>query len=298
MPNTIWYFRLSPPQTSYVGNAEAHGAVAEVIDSQPLGLIACSRQDTQNVTDDVVTSTDADCKWSCKMCTYKNWPRSIRCVQCYTKKGATAAETSPSREIGATSVASQRSSPIMAHSAMECNIIDTKSFIDPCPQAEASSNQHLLQERLSKMQIATNIDAEMNASNSAASAAGAAAAAQRLSPIEGSSTIHLNNLANNSSVQTQSTTTCLSSTSSNTQLASYTKKWACNVSDLQKYPSLKHMISMIPFFLFFRLVLMKISQKVSNVPCVAILVIVIVHLLPLPTIALKTMAAQQVAAGQ
>ncbi|XP_011292702.1 ubiquitin thioesterase trabid isoform X1 [Musca domestica] len=229
-------FRLSPPQTSYVGNAEAHGAVAEVIDSQPLGLIACSRQDTQNVTDDVVTSTDADCKWSCKMCTYKNWPRSIRCVQCYTKKGATAAETSPSREIGATSVASQRSSPIMAHSAMERDIIDTKSFIDPCPQAEASSNQHQLQERLSKMQIATNIDAEMNASNSAASAAGAAAAAQRLSPIEGSSTIHLNNLANNSSVQTQSTTTCLSSTSSNTQLASYTKKWACNTCTYENFP--------------------------------------------------------------
>lgn len=171
------------------------------------------------------------------MCTYKNWPRSIRCVQCYTKKGVTTVkgDTSPSREMGATAVASQRSTSLMTHSDLEQDIIDTKSIIDcGCP-AEASSNQHQIQERLRKMQIATNIDAEMNASNSAASAAAlqqqgaAGAGAQRLSPIEDTSTIHLNNLANSSS-QTQSSSTCLSSTSSNPQLPSYTKKWACNVS--------------------------------------------------------------------
>lgn len=233
-------FRLSPPQTSYTIDGEAHGAVAEIIDSQPIGLIACSRQEPENSTKDAVTTTiDSDCKWSCKMCTYKNWPRSIRCVQCYTKKGVTTVkgDTSPSREMGATAVASQRSTSLMTHSDLERDIIDTKSIIDcGCP-AEASSNQHQIQERLRKMQIATNIDAEMNASNSAASAAalqqqgaaGAGAGAQRLSPIEDTSTIHLNNLANSSS-QTQSSSTCLSSTSTNPQLPSYTKKWACNVS--------------------------------------------------------------------
>uniref|UniRef100_A0A1I8PCM3 ubiquitinyl hydrolase 1 n=1 Tax=Stomoxys calcitrans TaxID=35570 RepID=A0A1I8PCM3_STOCA len=210
-------FRLSPPQPSYKADTDVHGAVAEVKEADSNDVIACSRQDTPNTTGDVAT-TDPDCKWSCKMCTYKNWPRSIRCVQCYTKRGS-ASDTSPSREIGATSVATQRSSPILTHTLLERDISDTKSIIDCASSAEeASNNQQNLQERLSKMHIA---------------AGAAAAAAQRLSPVE-VSTLHLNNLANISS-QTQSST-CLSSTSSNPQLPNYTKKWACNTCTYENFP--------------------------------------------------------------
>jgi len=31
-------------------------------------------------------------KWPCKVCTYLNWPRSLRCVQCCTKRGGEAIE--------------------------------------------------------------------------------------------------------------------------------------------------------------------------------------------------------------
>lgn len=29
-------------------------------------------------------------KWSCQACTYLNWPKSIKCIQCYTSKAITA----------------------------------------------------------------------------------------------------------------------------------------------------------------------------------------------------------------
>ncbi|XP_026836514.1 ubiquitin thioesterase trabid-like [Drosophila erecta] len=31
-------------------------------------------------------------KWPCKVCTYLNWPRSLRCVQCCTKRGGETIE--------------------------------------------------------------------------------------------------------------------------------------------------------------------------------------------------------------
>lgn len=253
--------RLSPPQTSYEAEGEAGGAVAEVIDSVPTSFNACSRQGSRNLPETVETIvSDNSSKWSCKMCTYLNYPRSLRCTQCYTKKGATA-DTSPSREIGAASVASFKSTPqqppptpprppssqssivrsefdhdepLLLHPKRARDILDIKSIIDCGGLAEASNNQlqhQQLQERLSKLHIGTNMEAEMNASNSAASAAAAAAgaAAQRLSPVDGSN-IHLNNLANSSQTQISTSSTCLSSTSTtNPQLPSYIKKWACNV---------------------------------------------------------------------
>lgn len=253
------------------------------------------------------------------MCTYLNWPRSLRCVQCYTKR-ANASDNSPSQDIGAISVTSFKQQQPTPHSELEQNInsamqkhkrfsdnLDPKSIIDCGSMAEAIMNnsQHLihnpqqqLQERLNKLHIATNIDAEMNASNNAASANAAAtgAAAQRLSPVEGSTT-HLNNLANSSQTQqqqqltSQSTSTSATTSSSNPQQPNYIKKWACNVSfffffnvDIREFC----------FFVCFRHVLMKTFQKVSNARCAAVLVISIVLeavLLAMPPIALRIMPA-------
>lgn len=258
----ICYFRLSPPQISYETDCEARGAVAEVIDVEPSSFNACIRsQDTQNSAG---AATANDTKWSCKMCTYLNWPRSLRCVQCFTKKGV-ALDTSPSQDIGAISVASfkhqQQQTTIIPKYELDQNVtstiqkqkrlsdnLDPKSIIDCGSLAESIMNsskpqqqQHIvynpqlqLQDRLGKLHIAKNIDAEMNASNNAASANAAAtgAAAQRLSPLEGSTT-HLNNLANSSQTpqqQLQSTSTSATTSSSNPQQPNYLKKWACIVS--------------------------------------------------------------------
>lgn len=174
--------------------------MAETIDTQPTSFNACSRQETRNLLDSVVAIvSDSSNKWSCKLCTYLNWPRSLRCTQCYSKRGVTV-DTSPSREIGADSGASfkstqqiiplptppprppssqtslahselDRDEPLLLHPKRSRDILDMKSIIDCGGLAEASNNQlqhQHLQERLSKMHIATNIDAEMNASNSAA----------------------------------------------------------------------------------------------------------------------------------
>ena len=141
----------------------------------------------------------------------------------------------------------------------------------------------------------------MNASNNAASANAAAvaaaaatgAAAQRLSPLEGSIT-HLNNLANSSQTQqltntTQQSSSCTSApTSSNTtQQPVYIKKWACNVSIISQQFLFEILIFHLIFFIF-RLVLMKTFQKVLNVPCAVVPVIVIVHR---PPITLRIMPA-------
>lgn len=259
----LFSFRLSPPQISYDTDGEAHGAVADVIDVEPTSFNACSRsssQDTQN-TAAAATVTASDSKWSCKMCTYLNWPRSLRCVQCYTKKGVSSNDTSsPSQDIGAISVASFKQQQCELEQNLTANIqkhkrlsdnLDPKSIIDCSSMAESiinTSQQHhtlnnpqqQLQERLNKLHIGTNIEAEMNASNNAASANAAAntgAAAQRLSPVE-TSTIHLNNLANSSQTQQQqqqlhqqqqSTSSTATTSACNPQQASYIKKWACNV---------------------------------------------------------------------
>lgn len=192
------------------------------------------------------------------MCTYLNWPRSLRCVQCYTKKGV-AADTSPSQDIGAISVACFKQQPQPPQFELEHNVtsaaiekhkllrenLDPKSIIECSTMSEEimNSSQHqihnpqLIQERLSKLHITANIDAEMNASNNAASAYAASigAAAQRLSPLENSTT-HLNNLANSSQTQqqltSQSTSTPSATSSSNPQQANCVKKWACNVSSI------------------------------------------------------------------
>lgn len=37
-------------------------------------------------------------KWPCKVCTYLNWPRSLRCIQCCTKRGGEAVERASSHK--------------------------------------------------------------------------------------------------------------------------------------------------------------------------------------------------------
>uniref|UniRef100_A0A1B0FNT2 ubiquitinyl hydrolase 1 n=1 Tax=Glossina morsitans morsitans TaxID=37546 RepID=A0A1B0FNT2_GLOMM len=206
-------FRLSPPQNSCDADGDARGAVAAV-DSEPSSFNACSRHDSQNLAG----ASTSDNKWACKMCTYLNWPRSLRCVQCYTKKGAVL-ETIPSQDIGAASVILKTPTPP--------NELEQK----PSASHKRFTNHHLKE---SKSQIdgvgQIEPDAEMNASNSAASAAGAAA--QRLSPI-GSSTTHLNNLANSSQSQQLHSSP---SVPANVQQHSYIAKWPCNTCTYENFP--------------------------------------------------------------
>ena len=50
--------------------------------------------ETNTIPNTNTTSATQDMeKWSCSVCTYLNWPKSLKCVQCYTLKAATTAES-------------------------------------------------------------------------------------------------------------------------------------------------------------------------------------------------------------
>ncbi|XP_067618603.1 ubiquitin thioesterase trabid isoform X2 [Eurosta solidaginis] len=89
-------FRLSPPQTAFDGDEEQRGAAADVVEASSFNAYYSQTQRSQDVppiTLPPATACTSECpKWACKMCTYLNWPRSLRCVQCCTKRGATAVD--------------------------------------------------------------------------------------------------------------------------------------------------------------------------------------------------------------
>lgn len=66
-------FRLSPPQPSN-GCVPLIEASSLSLSQSNLNASGPSNQDSNRA------------KWSCPNCTYLNWPRSQRCVQCYTKR--------------------------------------------------------------------------------------------------------------------------------------------------------------------------------------------------------------------
>ncbi|XP_020813418.1 ubiquitin thioesterase trabid [Drosophila serrata] len=78
-------FRLSPAAQESSAVAEEAAAVEPTPTSTCYSLQPQQNQARQsNVADSE--------KWPCKVCTYLNWPRSLRCVQCCTKRGGDAIE--------------------------------------------------------------------------------------------------------------------------------------------------------------------------------------------------------------
>ncbi|XP_052834910.1 ubiquitin thioesterase trabid [Drosophila gunungcola] len=76
-------FRLSPAQDSSCNTEEA--AAVEVAVMSPTPSSTCySLQPPNQARQSNVADSE---KWPCKVCTYLNWPRSLRCIQCCTKRG-------------------------------------------------------------------------------------------------------------------------------------------------------------------------------------------------------------------
>ena len=48
---------------------------------------------TKNQDDSALNQSIETQKWSCQACTYLNWPKSIKCIQCYTLKTSTSLST-------------------------------------------------------------------------------------------------------------------------------------------------------------------------------------------------------------
>ncbi|XP_017005044.2 ubiquitin thioesterase trabid [Drosophila takahashii] len=77
-------FRLSPAQESSCVAEEAAAVEPPTPSSTCYSLQPPNQARQSNVADSE--------KWPCKVCTYLNWPRSLRCIQCCTKRGGEAIE--------------------------------------------------------------------------------------------------------------------------------------------------------------------------------------------------------------
>jgi len=164
-------------------------------------------------------------KWACKVCTYLNWPRSLRCIQCCTKRGGAAMEYAGMPAI----TADKDSNDCVdrageALQALRISGSDTELNARGGCQADSteSSNRQLIGAAASnsnRRNLSPSIDQQI-CSNST----------------------HLNNLANTShSQQQQQQLTNQHQQQQNTsssgalqQKHCFVAKWACNVSPLLK----------------------------------------------------------------
>lgn len=80
-------FRLSPPQPK---NQENNSTLVEAssLSLSQTNLNACGPSNQES----------AKLKWSCRICTYQNWPRSQRCIQCNTKRPINITSTTINNE--------------------------------------------------------------------------------------------------------------------------------------------------------------------------------------------------------
>ncbi|EDW16982.1 ubiquitin thioesterase trabid isoform X1 [Drosophila mojavensis] len=90
-------FRLSPAQTIHdnYNNAEEAAAGLPVEPTSTCFVRQSAQPQPQQTRHSNVADSE---KWACKVCTYLNWPRSLRCVQCCTKRGAADKETNEAGE--------------------------------------------------------------------------------------------------------------------------------------------------------------------------------------------------------
>ncbi|XP_060646164.1 ubiquitin thioesterase trabid [Drosophila nasuta] len=171
-------------------------------------------------------------KWACKVCTYLNWPRSLRCVQCCTKRGGAAMDT-------------------YATTASDKDAID-------CVDRAGEALQAL---RISGSDTELNARGGVDAAESGRQLIGATASnsnRRNLSPSIDhqqicSNSTHLNNLANTSQSQPQQQQQQLtnqqqqqqhqqqqqqqnSSSSAGLQKHCFIAKWACNSCTYENWP--------------------------------------------------------------
>lgn len=88
---------LSPAQTIHdnYNNAEEAAAGLPVEPTSTCFVRQSAQPQSQQTRHSNVADSE---KWACKVCTYLNWPRSLRCVQCCTKRGAADKETNEAGE--------------------------------------------------------------------------------------------------------------------------------------------------------------------------------------------------------
>ncbi|XP_014089827.3 ubiquitin thioesterase trabid [Bactrocera oleae] len=266
-------FRLSPPQTAF-GGEEERGATADVVEASSLNACyAQSRQDVPSTTP-ATASPSACAKWACKMCTYLNWPRSLRCVQCCSKRG-TAVDVNVEQNICNAGEAAAASLPTTGN----LDTIDssqgyiekrskTVDIVNETPAAVITTNSSAtlssnLKEQLKSLRI-TN-DMELNTSNNAESNKNEAsshtdqihkkasnsyiqsvgAASNRLSPFEQSSNANMIVATNTTTVNTTHLNNLANSSQqqqqqhnqSSTSLQNcYVAKWACNTCTYENWP--------------------------------------------------------------
>ncbi|XP_055907627.1 ubiquitin thioesterase trabid isoform X1 [Eupeodes corollae] len=207
-------FRLSPPQSTATNVASSLVEASSLSLSQS-NLSACG----------LPLQESSKSKWSCRTCTYFNWPRSLRCVQCYTKRSNSnedmyfndAGKSSSNRHTHASPLRSPKASPPppieTAPAPTSTSINDDLNFLNNIsgsdPDLMASSN-NLASSKISPIGSITNLASSRNSLTNSQTAAGAVAT--RVSPVEATTPQH------------------------HTQQRCLVAKWACNVCTYENWP--------------------------------------------------------------
>ncbi|XP_037947775.1 ubiquitin thioesterase trabid [Teleopsis dalmanni] len=219
-------FRLSPPQTVFE-NDEERGAMADVEASTNNACCTQNRPDT-NITPQY---SSADAKWACKMCTYLNWPRSLSCVQCYTKRGAVTdiidVASTDSQEEASSSIINDNDTPSTFNKNNKESL--TVNRIQDCMKSMQMNSKDLELNASNIMDLQMNSESNIDQVGIRQYNCNVGAASNRsTSPFEQSTTTHLNNIANSSQTQQNS--------SLSLQQHCYVKKWACNICTYENWP--------------------------------------------------------------
>ncbi|XP_053946233.1 ubiquitin thioesterase trabid [Anastrepha ludens] len=267
-------FRLSPPQTAFDGDEE-RGATADVVEASSLN--ACYAQSRQDVPSTLpATASPSGCaKWACKMCTYLNWPRSLRCVQCCTKRGTTVdvnvdQQVCNSGEAAAVSLTSsgnldaiegpqgymdkrsktgEGSETTVTANITNPNTISSNNIKDQLKALRITNDMELNSSNIAEAQRneASSHTSQINRKSSNSYIQSIGAASNRLSPFEQSSTTNMITATTNTTVNTTHLNN-LANTSqqhqqqqqhnqSSTPLQNcYVSKWACNTCTYENWP--------------------------------------------------------------
>ncbi|XP_054726778.1 ubiquitin thioesterase trabid [Anastrepha obliqua] len=266
-------FRLSPPQTAFDGDEE-RGATADVVEASSLN--ACYAQSRQDVPSTLpATASPSGCaKWACKMCTYLNWPRSLRCVQCCTKRGTTVdvnvdQQVCNSGEAAAVSLTTSgnldaiegpqgymdkrsktgEGSETTVNNIANPNTISSNNIKDQLKALRITNDMELNSSNIAEAQRneASSHTSQINKKSSNSYIQSIGAASNRLSPFEQSSTTNMITATTTTTVNTTHLNN-LANTSqqqqqqqqhnqSSTPLQNcYVSKWACNTCTYENWP--------------------------------------------------------------
>ncbi|XP_021371866.1 ubiquitin thioesterase ZRANB1-like [Mizuhopecten yessoensis] len=126
----------SPPITLSGANTESLRARRKTTQNKefPSSPKAAKAINTNDINNKTLATCNAKVKWTCKTCTYENWPKTARCVMCGLQRG----RTSP--EISSTATSLENNSSNVSGSSLKQTSVITKQTLSPTSSLAAGTS--------------------------------------------------------------------------------------------------------------------------------------------------------------